>query len=68
MFHVDVEVVGKKKNVLVTWESWKESDKSEEWKGEKQRGSTATEKLGVSCEKDCLEVKEWELCRWIEKA
>jgi hypothetical protein len=47
-------------NVLVIWESWRKSGQSEQLKGEKQRGSTETETIGVSCEKGCLKIEEWE--------
>jgi hypothetical protein len=50
------------------WESWRKSGQSEQWKGEKQRGSAASETIGVSFERGCLKVEEWELCRWIEAA
>lgn len=54
--------------MLVIWESWKKSGESEQWKGEKQRGSPATETIGVRLEKGYLKIEEWELCRWIEAA
>jgi hypothetical protein len=63
MIHVDVEGVGKKE---IYWSYGKaRGNVANQSKG---RESTATETIGVSFEKGCLNIEEWELCRWIEAA